>query len=158
MSESVIELRQKDGRTIQIGEYENMLSREITINDGDTVLLKQAFIDTKKTNSNQILIEEDTIRVVSSSDGQSLLVLPFLFSNCVVVDKISTDNVIIQRANGFQLSFEFYKNLDLKIKYEYGLFKNSDCRLRDFIYNNQLSENKIPSLLFKFANSYYKKN
>lgn len=59
MSESVIELRQKDGRTIQIGEYENMLSREITINDGDTVLLKQAFIDTKKTNSNQILIEED---------------------------------------------------------------------------------------------------
>ena len=111
-----------------------------------------------KIKESKILIEEDTIRVVSSSDGQSLLVLPFLFSNCVVVDKISTDNVIIQRANGFQLSFEFYKNLDLKIKYEYGLFKNSDCRLRDFIYNNQLSENKIPSLLFKFANSYYKKN
>jgi hypothetical protein len=59
MSESVIELRQQDGRTIQIGEYENILSREITINDGDTVMLKQAFIDTKKSNSNQILIEED---------------------------------------------------------------------------------------------------
>jgi hypothetical protein len=63
----------------------------------------------------------------------------------------------MKRANGFQLIFEFYKNLDLKIKYEYGQFKNSDCRLRDFIYKYQLSENKIPSLIFKFANSYYKK-
>lgn len=59
MSNNIIELRQQDGRTIGFGEYENMLSKEITINDGDTVILKQAFIDTKKSSTQSIIIEED---------------------------------------------------------------------------------------------------
>ena len=66
MSNNIIELRQADGRTVNVGEYENMLSKEITINEGDTVLLKQAFIDTKKSSSNQILIEEDITLVLNN--------------------------------------------------------------------------------------------
>jgi hypothetical protein len=44
-------------------------------------------------------------------------VVPFQFSNCVVVNTISTDNVMIQRANGFQLSFKFYKNDSASFNY-----------------------------------------
>lgn len=63
---SLIELRQKDGRKIDAGEYECNLAKPIVIEEGDTILLKQAFIDTKKTSENQIILDTDLNLVINN--------------------------------------------------------------------------------------------
>ena len=62
-SNIIIELREKDGVEISNGSYEVNLSVPITINEGDTILMKQCMIDTIST-SNQIVIPDDLTLVI----------------------------------------------------------------------------------------------
>ena len=56
---SILELRQADSNlVITNGDYETLLSNSITLNDGDILALKSAFIDTKPEGN--IILETDT--------------------------------------------------------------------------------------------------
>ena len=62
MSDTILELRQADAvKNTANGDYVCDLAKEITINEGDTVLLKQAFIDSRASAQNVINITEDLI-------------------------------------------------------------------------------------------------
>jgi hypothetical protein len=59
-SNIILECRQKDTpNVIANGIYESYLANEVVINDGDIILMKNAFIDTKKEGN--IIIENDLI-------------------------------------------------------------------------------------------------
>lgn len=60
MSDIILEMRQKDAvKVLANGDYVCNLSKEIVIEEGDTVLLKQAFIDTRASQQNTITIPYD---------------------------------------------------------------------------------------------------
>lgn len=67
MSSTIIELRQADASSVvSNGNYECTLAKAITIEDGDVVQMKSAFIDAVKSNENLILIEDDlSLQVVN---------------------------------------------------------------------------------------------
>lgn len=59
-SNTIIELRQADAiNVVSNGNYECALAKAITIEDGDVVQMKAAFIDAVKSNENLIIIDED---------------------------------------------------------------------------------------------------
>jgi hypothetical protein len=62
-SNIILELREKDGVEISNGSYEVNLSVPITINEGDTILMKQCMIDTIST-SNQLVIPDDITLII----------------------------------------------------------------------------------------------
>jgi hypothetical protein len=56
---SILELRQADSNVVNAnGDYETLLSNDITLNNGDVLVLKNAFIDTKQTGN--IVLDTDT--------------------------------------------------------------------------------------------------
>jgi len=57
----IIELRERDSKPLEsnYGYFESQLSKPVNINQGDTILLKSAFIDTVEQTSNQIILNED---------------------------------------------------------------------------------------------------
>jgi hypothetical protein len=61
MSNIVLELREKDSLNVnrENGHYIAHLSQEISINQGDTISLKQAFIDTTDESPQNITIDKD---------------------------------------------------------------------------------------------------
>jgi hypothetical protein len=59
-SNIILECRQKDTpNVIANGIYESYLANEVVINEGDVLIMKNAFIDTKKEGN--IIIEDDLI-------------------------------------------------------------------------------------------------
>jgi hypothetical protein len=62
-SNIILELREKDSVQISNGSYETNLSVPITINEGDTILMKQCMIDTIST-SNQLVIPDDITLII----------------------------------------------------------------------------------------------
>jgi hypothetical protein len=64
-SNIILELREKDGVEIGNGNFETFLSNPITIEAGDTVLMKQCFIDTIAT-STQLVIPDDITLIIHS--------------------------------------------------------------------------------------------
>jgi len=60
MSDTILELRQADAvKNTANGDYVCNLAKEIIVNEGDTVLLKQAFIDSRASQQDVINITED---------------------------------------------------------------------------------------------------
>ena len=83
--------------------------------------------------SSKVTVVDGDIRVVASSGGDSVLVLPFEFSSCINFEENSENSNFIRAelANGLLTAVFFSKNLDLTISYRLGLFENQDCRLKD---------------------------
>jgi len=87
-SNIILELREKDGVEISNGSYEVNLSVPITINEGDTILMKQCMIDTIST-SNQIVIPDDLTLVIHNG----------IYVNDWVTDNASKKNVIFSNGS-----------------------------------------------------------
>jgi hypothetical protein len=81
-----------------------------------------------QVSSARVSIENGAIRVQSFSEGESLLVLPIEFSNCL---RLEGSGALV-RVNGIFTGLEFSKRLDATLRYQYlpGLLSN--CRLEDF--------------------------
>ncbi len=128
-------------------DLRDILNNVVNNNISDKVFLsKFKQKELNKLKENKIFMDGDKLRVIASSEGHSLFIIPFLFSNCIVSKSNIPNNITIHRVNGFLLGFEFYKNLDSTIQYSNGMFANSDCKIKDYIYNSQLSESRILSL------------
>jgi hypothetical protein len=78
----------------------------------------------------QIVRPVDGYRVTAKSDGRSLLILPFEFSRCLVVDDLER-NARIGRANFFLTGLTFEKKVDAVLRFRFGPFDNASCRLAD---------------------------
>ncbi len=67
MESQILELRQLQSRAIENpGDYETILSKEITVQEGDEILLNKVYIDTVSTSQEKIEIEKD---ITLSIDG-----------------------------------------------------------------------------------------
>ena len=80
-----------------------------------------------------IRIERGGWRARATSDGRSLLVVPFAYSNCLrVVHSDGGQIPELRRADLLLTGIVFDRVLDATIEYRQGPFENAGCRLKDF--------------------------
>ena len=104
---NILELRQADSTLVnKNGDYETMLSNDITLNNGDILVLKNAFIDTKQTGN--IILDTDTTLTIQFC--------PYITDWLETEDKINyykKDNspTTIDNANGYDF-IPYYNIVD----------------------------------------------
>jgi hypothetical protein len=69
-------------------------------------------------------------RVIARSAGTSLLILPFEFSRCLLIKQLQ-GVARIGRADFFLTGMFFEKQAEAEIRFRFGPFENSGCRLAD---------------------------
>jgi hypothetical protein len=69
-------------------------------------------------------------RVTANSSGRALIVLPFEFSRCLVVNE-SEGSARIGRADFFLTGLVFENKVDAELRFRFGPFENAGCRLAD---------------------------
>ena len=80
-----------------------------------------------------IRIERGGWRARATSEGHSLLVVPFAYSNCLqVVHSEGGQIPKLRRADLLLTGIAFDRELDATIEYRQGPFENAGCRLKDF--------------------------
>ena len=97
------------------------------------ILFSDPKMNLEPARASKVTVVDGDIRVVASSGGDSVLVLPFEFSSCINFEENSENSNFIRAelANGLLTAVFFSKTLDLTISYRLGLFENQDCRLKD---------------------------
>jgi hypothetical protein len=84
------------------------------------------------STQSEITIRGSRIHVKATSEGRSLLVLPFEFSNCIDIDGGPPD-LRLFRADGILTGLRFDKSLDIEMSFRFGPGSNALCRLKDAI-------------------------
>lgn len=88
--------------------------------------------DLNEARNISITIERGGIRVRANATGQSLVVIPFQFSNCLKVtysNNAATPE--LRRADFILTGILFHGDLDATIQYRQGPFQSVQCRLDD---------------------------
>lgn len=72
-------------------------------------------------------------RLSAKSAGDSVIVLPFAFSNCLKIQPglENKDNPKLFRINSIMTGISFHSKIDVDILYKYGLISGSGCRRMD---------------------------
>jgi hypothetical protein len=91
---------------------------------------------TAQARNAEMIIERDGVRVRAASDGPAHLLLPIQFSHCLVV--VNGAPVRLNRANLFQTLMSFEGAVEARIEFQFGLFADNKCRLRDGLDNKAL--------------------
>jgi hypothetical protein len=93
------------------------------------------------------------IRVHARSQGMSLLVLPFEFSDCIDVQRLTNDSKLIWIGQGdlFLTALIFERSLDVDMEFRFGPFTNSNCRLSDIAGLRHLGLDSASFIAFKHA-------
>jgi hypothetical protein len=73
----------------------------------------------------------DGLRVRATSSGKSVLLLPFEFSHCLQQDAVSGSNIRLERANLMLTALHFDRSVDVRLRFRFGPFTNTRCRLQD---------------------------
>lgn len=73
----------------------------------------------------------DGLHVRATSHGKSMLLLPFEFSHCLEQDVVAGSNVRVERANLMLTAMHFEQTVDIRLRFRFGPFTNSGCRLQD---------------------------
>ena len=83
--------------------------------------------------SNKMEIYPDLIRINARSEGESVIVLPLEYSNCLEYELKSNAEgpYKIFRANLTQVGIIFTQSIEGSIRFRYGLLSNNHCRLDD---------------------------
>lgn len=83
-------------------------------------------------NNSEMWVEGEKIVVKADSDGESVIVLPIQFSNCVrIKSKIATSNPTLFMANFVLTGIKFKGQLDAELSFVFDPVRNSGCRLDD---------------------------
>lgn len=77
-----------------------------------------------------ILTLQGKLHISADSQGDSLLVLPFEYSQCLTVLP-QNSTVKLVRVNAIQVGVLFSKSVSIDLAYQYSPFKNSMCRIND---------------------------
>jgi hypothetical protein len=67
------------------------------------------------------------------SNGDAVLLLPFQFSNCLVLDNPGTNRARLIRVNAGQAALSFARAANVAIRNEFRFFGQPTCRYRDFV-------------------------
>jgi hypothetical protein len=82
-----------------------------------------------------MLVERDGFRVVAKSPGLSLLVLPVQYSHClkIIPEQSSHEpsSSRLMRVNGIQTLLVFNRDVDIRVRFEFGLLGTAECRRQD---------------------------
>ena len=110
--------------------FKNLKSLDLKQN---IVLFSDPKMSLESAQESKITVVDGDIRVVATSAGDSVLVLPFEFSSCINFEENSENSNFIRAelANGLLTAVFFSKDLDITVSYRLGLFENQDCRLKD---------------------------
>jgi hypothetical protein len=97
------------------------------------VLEKPLQVRLVPANSSQIQAEPGYLHLKATSEGTSLLVLPFEFSNCLTLEATGggESGARVVRANLLQTGILFERRLDASLTFFTGPFRNSGCRIQD---------------------------
>ena len=89
-----------------------------------------------------MIFEGGDLKIVAKSRGKSLLILPLEFSNCFAFESVDKTPGFIDafRVNGILTGLLFETNLNVTAQIRYGIFTNSDCRLKDLQEYEVLTE------------------
>jgi hypothetical protein len=71
--------------------------------------------------------------VRARSKGDAVLLLPFQFSNCLVLDNLGKNRARLIRVNGGQAALSFAREVDVVVRNEFRFFGQPTCRYRDFV-------------------------
>jgi hypothetical protein len=106
----------------------------------DVVLNSPVDVDLVNTTSTELFVNNGDVFVRAKSEGMSLLVLPFEFSHCLTITnlKATTEFPKLFRVNGLLTGVLFNRQIDIKINYFTGAFRNASCRIRDSEEFNRL--------------------
>lgn len=75
--------------------------------------------------------EPDGVALTAHSAGDSIMLLPFQFSNCLsMIDDAGHARLL--RVNGGQAALHFTNTVSARIRNEFTYFGNTNCRYRDF--------------------------
>ena len=77
----------------------------------------------------QMIFERGAVHVTASSPGTSALLLPVQFSHCFRLEP--AQGVRMLRANLIHTLLIFSGELDVRLKWEFSFWRNSDCRRQD---------------------------
>jgi hypothetical protein len=98
--------------------------------------------DDKSFRENQDLSPVDLVEIAyrqgamalrARSKGDAVLLLPFQFSNCLVLDNLGDNRARLIRVNGAQAALAFAQAADVVVRNEFRLFGQPTCRYRDFV-------------------------
>lgn len=98
-------------------------------------LFKRLDCDLVPSESHSLTWEKSSIRVKASSNGNSLLVLPVQFSNCLKIEPVENSNngsSELVRADLNLTGVVFSGQIDARITFTCGLFSSPLCRLADY--------------------------
>ncbi len=77
---------------------------------------------------------QGSIVVRGRSHGNSLMLLPFQFSNCLSIETVGNESPArVVRVNGVQAALSFEYQADVVIKNEFRYFGDTKCRYQDFV-------------------------
>jgi len=85
----------------------------------------------QKAEKVDLILIRDGFRVVAKSKGASLAVLPLQFSRCWRFEAPSAPQTALFRANAVQTLLRFSGDIDLSVRFDFGLLDSSRCRLED---------------------------
>jgi len=91
---------------------------------------------TSRARNVELIVERDGVRARAMSDGPAHVLLPIQFSHCLLV--VNGAPVRLNRANLFQTLMSFDGAIDARIEFQFGLFADNKCRLRDGLDNKAL--------------------
>ena len=84
------------------------------------------------TLSSAIYIEKGGFRITAESSGNTLLILPLEFSNCMSLKVYSGKSPEIMRVNGAFSGILFHKSLDIKVVQKINIFDNPYCMVQNY--------------------------
>jgi hypothetical protein len=105
-----------------------------TIDANPAILATRAFVQWpiegsfRPARKAQMIFEKGGVRVVASSDGASMLLLPLQFSHCL---HVSDTAIHVSRADLMFTLVQFVGVIDARLDWKYDFWRNSDCRMQD---------------------------
>jgi hypothetical protein len=86
-----------------------------------------------KAKSSAINLSNKGINLIAESEGHSVILLPFEYSNCISVKEKTKNDFKIFRANYFLIGVYFNKKIDINIVNNFSIFENPKCKFLDFL-------------------------
>jgi hypothetical protein len=119
---------------VQIEMDSGLAKLREAVNKDPKILANRAFIqsgvegDFVPASAARMIFEKSGVRVVASSRGTSLLLLPVQFTHCLIPDD---PKIQVSRANLLFTLVRFEGSIDTKLRWKFNFWRHSDCRMRD---------------------------
>jgi len=106
----------------------------MSVDSNPAILASRAFVQSPiegpfvPARNGRMIFEKNSVRVMASSDGASMLLLPLQFSHCL---RVSDPRVRVSRADLIFTLIQFEGPLDARLTWEFNFWRHSGCRMED---------------------------